>query len=212
MALTTHDGTKLGQNVISDVNANIAVQAGPTRQLSPEAALLFNKSLVARPLMAPEVSSIRIKNTEYRYRWVALKAQNGQFYNMRRSQGFVNATSDDVEVLGGDATSTPGAITAGDLILMKIRADLYDGAILHNMQKAGVLSRTRGMHIEGASSDVFSDDKPARVSVANEPFARSGKAQPFIPDNPDAIVDNSISSGRADKARTAVESLRESAK
>lgn len=212
MAITTRDGTKLGQNVISDVNANVAVSAGPARQLSPEAALLFNKSLVARPLMAPEVSSIRIKNTEYRYRWVALKAQNGQFYNMRRSQGFVNATTDDVEVLGGDATATSGALTAGDLILMKIRADLYDGAILHNMQKAGALSRARGMHMEGISPDVFSDDKPSRVSVAQEPFARTGKAQPFIPDNPDAFVDNSISSGRAEKTRQVVDGLREGAK
>lgn len=209
MTLTTNNSTKMGQNIVTDVNAPVEVTNTPARVISPEAALLFNKSVVARPLMAPEVCSIRVKNTEYRYRWVNKMAQGGRYYMQRKAQGFVNATTDDVEILSGDVTSTSGEITAFDLVLMKIRADLYDGAIKHNMERAAVMTRTRGVYYEGASSDVNSDAKPQRVSVANEAFTKSGKATPFIPDNPDAIVEDSIKSGRVNNTRKTMEELRE---
>lgn len=208
MALTNNDASKLAQNIVTDVNANVSSPSAPERILSREAAILFNKSIVARPLMVPEVCSIRVKNTEYAYRWVNRSASNGQFYMMRKAQGFANATVDDVELLGGDAIANKGEITAGDLILMKIRADLYDAALKFNLEKALLYSRARGMYMEGASSDVMSDATPKRVSVANEPFSKSGLAQPFIPDNPDALVEDSIKSGRAEEARKAVEGLR----
>lgn len=212
MALTTHDSEKIAATVSTnqptDVNADIAAPAQKSRTLSREAAILFDKSVVARPLMVPEVCSIRVKNNEYRYRWVNKVGRNGAMYTQRRAQGFINATSDDVEVLGGDAVANEGEITAGDLILMKIRADLYDGAIKANMQKAQALTAARGMWLEGASSDVNSDSTPRRASVAAQPFNRSGKAKVFIPENPDAIVEDSIASGRVDAARQAVEDLR----
>lgn len=209
MPLTTQDGSNLSANVVpTDVNGNIAVPERQARQVSPEAAILFNKTIVARPLMVPEVCSLRIKNTEYRYRWVNRDGQHGRIYMQRRAQGFTNATSEDVDVLGGDATSTTGEIRAGDLILMKIRADLYDAAIKYNMETALRLQRTRGMYMDGASGDVFSDGKAVRQSVANEPFTKTGKATPFIPDNPDALVEDSIRAGRSELARQAVEELR----
>jgi hypothetical protein len=208
MALTNNDASKLAQNIVTDVNANVSTPSAPERVLSREAAILFNKSIVARPLMVPEVCSIRVKNTEYAYRWVNRSSSNGQFYMMRKAQGFVNATTDDVELLGGDAVANKGEITAGDLILMKIRADLYDAALKFNLEKAMAYSRARGVYMEGGSSDVNSDSTPKRVSVANEPFSKTGLAQPFIPDNPDAIVEDSIKSGRAEEARKAVEGLR----
>lgn len=197
MPLTTQDSQRLTANPITDVNANVAVEG---RKLSSEAALLFNKSIIARPLMTPEVCSIHVKNTEYRYRWVNRSSSNGQMLAKRRAQGFVNATKDDVDLLSGDATNQDGEITSGDLILMKIRADLYDAAIKYNMVKALTLANMRGVSMEGASTDVMDDDKPRRVSVANEPFVRNGAVKPFIPDNPDSIVEDSISSGRAAKA------------
>lgn len=209
MALTTSNSSKLNQNIVTDVNAPVELATGPSRTISPEAAILFNKSIVARPLMAPEVCSIRVKNTEYRYRWVNKMAQGGRYYMQRKAQGFVNATTDDVEILSGDVSSSSGEITAFDLVLMKIRADLYDGAIKHNMEKAAVMTRARGVYYEGASPDVNSDAKPQRVSVAQEAFSKSGKATPFIPDNPDAIVDDSIKSGRLAQTRKTVEELRE---
>lgn len=212
MALTNNDASKLAQNIVTDVNANVSSPSAPERVLSREAAILFNKSIVARPLMTPEVCSIRVKNTEYAYRWVNRSSRNGQFYMQRRAQGFINATADDVEILGGDAVADGGEITAGDLILMKIRQDLYDAAIKNNMEKAMVLSRARGMYLEGASHDVMSDNVAKRVSVAQEPFSKTGLAQPFIPGDPDAIVEDSIKSGRVEEARKAVEGLRKQQK
>ena len=207
--LTTQDGTKLGQNVVTDVNGNVPLPPGPARTISSDMAILLNKSIVARPLMVPEVCSIRVKNTEYRYRWVNRDGQGGRIYTQRKTQGFINATNEDVEIMGGDASSKDGEIRAGDLILMKIRADLYDAAMKWNMQKADTMARTRGVMLEGASSDVFSDDKPRRVSVSEEPFAKKGLAKPFIPENAEAIIDESIKSGRVNETRAVVDGLRQ---
>lgn len=208
--LTTDNGTKLGQEIVTDVNANVALPPGPARKISHEAALLFDKSIVARPLMVPEVCSIKVKNSEYRYRWVNRDGQGGRVYMQRKAQGFLNATLEDVELLGGDAQSKDGEIRAGDLVLMKIRADIYDSAMKYNMQKALTLSRMRGVHLEGASSNVFDDGKPQRVSVADEPFSRSGKAAAFIPSSAEAeaMINDSIKAGRNEEARQAVDAIR----
>lgn len=164
--------------------------------------------------MVPEVCSIRIKNTEYRYRWVNRDGQGGRIYTQRRAQGFTNATNSDVEILGGDATTKDGEIRAGDLILMKIQANLYDAAMKWNMEKALSLSRMRGVSLEGASSDPMVDDKPRRVSVSDEPFSRSGKAATFIPSSREveALLNDSTKSGRAEETRQVVDSLRKEAK
>ena len=209
--ITTADATKLGVTVVTDANANVPLPPPPSRYISPDAAILFNKSIIARPLGIPQVCEVKIKNTEYRYRWVNRDGQGGRIYMQRRAQGFTNATNDDVEVLGGDAECRDGEIRAGDLILMKIQADKYDAAMKYNMVKARSQANMRGISLEGASSDVMADDKPHRVSVANEPFARSGKATPFIPENPDALINDSINSGRVNAARTAVEDFRKEA-
>ncbi len=211
--LTTHDGTKLGQSVVTDVNAPVALPASEPRKISREAALLFDKSIVARPLMVPEVCSLRVKNSEYQYRWVNRDGQGGRMYTQRRAQGFINATTEDVEILGGDAQSKDGEIRAGDLVLMKIRGDLYDAAIKWNMQKAVTQANMRGVHLEGASSDIHDDSKPQRVSVADEPFNRNGKAVAFIPSSAEAeaMISDSIKAGRADEARKAMESVRNKA-
>ena len=201
MALTTNDAAKIEQNVVTDIKPTSDPSLERARRISPDAAILFDKSIVARPLMVPEVCSIHIKNTEYQYRWVNRGSQSGRYYMQRRAQGFTNATLADIDVLGGDVVGTNGEVTAGDLILMKIRRDIYDGAMKYNMQKAAQLTAARGMYMEGASGDVMSDSVAKRVSVANEPYARSGLAQPFIPDNPDALVQDSISAGRAEVTR-----------
>lgn len=209
--LTTEISRSISENVVTDVNANLPAPDAPRhRTLSPEAALLLNKSIVARPLMVPEVCSIRVKNTEYRYRWVNKAGRNGAMYMQRRAQGFVNATTDDVEVLGGDATSTNSAIEAGDVILMKIRADLYDGAMKWNMQKAAALQRTRGMYLKGASSDIYDDGKAAPVTVAQE--NTHGKASAFIPVNADELMDRSAKLGGAELAREQTNEIREKIK
>lgn len=210
--LTTQDGTKLGQTVVTDLatdpNANLEVPSGSSRKVSPEAAILFNKSIIAKPLMVPEVCSVHIKNSEFRYRWVNRDGLGGRIYMQRRAQGFLNATKNDVDVLGGDVQDKDGEIRAGDLILMKIRADLYDAAIKSNMVKANVLGNARGMYMEGASSDVNSNESASRKTISAEPGARTKMATPFIPDNADRLIEDSIKSGRAEETRATLDEMR----
>src|SRR5580704_887014 len=191
MAISTLDGTKLGQTVVTDVNANVPAPPAKAQVLSREAALLYNKAVVARPLMTPEVCSIKVKNLEYQYRWANRDALGGRIYTQRRAQGFLNATNNDVEVLGGDVSDKDGEIRAGDLILMKIRTDLYDGAMKHNMLKALQLQNARGMWTEGGSSDVHSDETPKAKTVA------AAGAPSFIPKaaEAEALINDSIHSG-----------------
>jgi hypothetical protein len=212
LTLTTQDGTKLGQNVVADANANVAIDAPAPRTISPDAAILFDKSIVARPLGVPQVCEIRIKNLEYRYRWVNRDGLGGRIYTQRRAQGFMNATPDDVEVMSADSEAKDGEIRAGDVVLMKIRKDLYDGAMKANMVKAQVLSRARGLYQEGGSSDVNSNEVANRKTISADPGARTGQAPAFIPENVDRMIDDSIKSGRAEETRAAVDELRTSAK
>jgi hypothetical protein len=206
--LTTATTSGIRDNVVTDLNANVPLPDAPKpRVISREAALLFNKSVVAKPLMVPEVSSIRVKNTEYMYRWVFL-GERGQMYTKRKAQGFTNATIEDVEVLGGDCTSDKGEIRAGDLILMKIRGDLYDAAIKYNMERALLMQRARGMYLKGdTSQNVMSDGQASGASIGQENFR--GKASNFIPDNPDALLSSSALNGGLEAAREQETQIRE---
>lgn len=208
--LTTKGVQDVKENVVTDINANVPLPgASAPRMVSPEAALLFNRSIVAKPLMVPEVCSIHIKNSEYRYRWVNAASQNGRVYMQRKAQGFINATTDDVAVLGGDAVADKGEIRAGDVVLMKIRADLYDAAIKWNMEKSMTLQRARGMYLKGANPDVMSDAAVSRVSVNQEAFNRTGKATNFIPDNPDSLMEGSAMTGGLQAAREQTKQIRD---
>lgn len=211
--LTTTGAQEIRDHVVTDINANVTLPEGHGKVLSREAALLFNKSIVARPLMVPEVCSVHIKNTEYMYRWVNNGSMKGQMYMKRRFQGFVDATPEDVDVIGGDVQTDGGKITAGDLVLMKIRGDLYDGAIKSNMEQALRLQRTRGMYLKGASMDVNSDETATRHTVNTDiPEKGRAKAQAFIPDDPDALVASSVLRGDDVVAREQTEQIREKIK
>jgi hypothetical protein len=202
--LTTKTASDITANA-TDVNGNVAAaSSGRQRMISPEAAILFDKAIIARPLNTPEVCNIHVKNTEYYYRWVNARASGGQVYMQRKALGFINATSDDVDVLVGDAVATEGEVRSGDLILMKMQFQRWASHIKANMQRAEVLGNARGLFNKtDVSTDVFSDEKPVRASVSQEPFARN-LAKPFIPTNPDALVDGA----NVANARAAVNEIR----
>jgi hypothetical protein len=179
----------------------------PPRKISQEAAILLDKSVIARPLSAPEVASIRVKNTEYYYRWVNRMHANGRVYMERKAMGFTNATTDDVDVLVGDTVANEKELRSGDLILMKIPFGLWASHIKRNMQTAEVLQRMRGVHTkeEELSGSVFDEGGRAKhESVANE---LKGKVTNFIPDNPDALIDGQ-SSEDTQKAKDLVAEMR----
>lgn len=188
MALTSHDASKLSQKVVTDLTPNVEVPSEP-RKISHEAAILFNDAIVARPLMVPEVAEMRVKNTEYRYRWV-FTGSGGRMYSQRVSQGFTNATKSDVDVLCADVATKDGEIKSGDTILMKLRADLYDGQIKSNMLDA---MNKVSKQIKPQPGEITS----AKVSSYTPPEAQTK-----------AIIKESIASGRAEETRKVVDELR----
>src|SRR5436309_497432 len=137
MALTTETQTQITDHTYLQ---------SKNRKITAEAAILLDKSIVARPLSAPEVASIHVKNVEYYYRWVNRLHSNGRVYMERKAMGFVNATTDDVDVLVGDTVSSDQEIRCGDVVLMKIPFDQWASHVKRNMQTAEVLQRMRGVH------------------------------------------------------------------
>jgi hypothetical protein len=214
--LTTESAQQIRDNVVTDANANVTVSHGEaTRKLSPEAAILFDKSIIARPLMIPEVGSIHIKHTEYSYRWVACHGEHGgRIYQQRKSMGYTNASPEDADVLNGETIVEKGEIRNGDLILMKIPWERYAAHMKSNMQQAIQAQRMRGVYMrskdkdEAPSSDVFSNDQPSRVSVSSEPGLRNADVTPFIPDNPETFFDKSEKSPNAARVRADMDARR----
>jgi len=202
MALTTGSAQK-----ITD-----ATQSTGPRKRTVEADILFDKTIVARPLNAPEVASIHVKKTEYYYRWVNRLHGHGQVMMQRKAMGFVNATTDDVDVLVGDTVSNENEIFCNDLILMKIPFHLWAGHVKRNMETAETLQRTRGVYNkeEELSQDVFAEggrglsERGALGTVSKD---IKGKINAFIPDNPDAIMDGQAEDLNA-KAREQVAEIR----
>lgn len=216
MALTNESASNIRDNVVlpTDVNANVEITRRPKpRQLSPEAVILFDSAIEAKPLVTPEVASIHVKNRAYYYRWVNCLSNNGQVYSQRKNMGFVNATSEDVDILCGDTTGNDKEIRAGDLILMKLPYERWAAHVKFNMLKAQQLANARGVYLRGETSDsapsmdVFSDEKVIRASVKTEPFAR-GKVEAFIPENVEELFEKSESSKNAERIRKQSEEMR----
>ena len=176
-------------------------------KLSPEAQILFDKSLVAKSLVIPEVASIRIKNTEYYYRWVNRAHGNGSRYMQHKAMGFSNATTEDVEVLVGDIVANDGEIRSHDVVLMKIEFGLWAAHVKRNMLVSETLQRMRGVHTrdEELNSDVFAEGgRPATMTVNND---LGNLAKSFIPNDPDAII-NGQSEAQLEKAREITAAIR----
>lgn len=182
--------------------------SGRPRNISPEAAILFDKSLVAKSLNIPEVASIHVKNTENYYRWVNRLHGNGSRYMQHRAMGFVNATLDDVDVLVADnIVCEKNEITSHDVILMKIEYGRWASHVKRNMQVSEILQRMRGVHTrdEELNQDVFAEGgRPATMSV-NQDLGKLAKS--FIPENPEAII-NGQSQEAVDKVKEQTAELR----
>jgi hypothetical protein len=179
-------------------------------RMTQEAAILMDKAIVARPLSAPEVASIHVKNTEYYYRWVNRLHSNGRVYMERKAMGFTNATTEDVEVLVGDTVSNESEIRCGDVILMKIPFREWAGHVKRSMETAQVLQRMRGVHTkeEDLSGDIFAEGgKASHTSVASD--LNNSKVRPFIPENPDAYLDGQKAEDVA-RAKETVADIRKS--
>lgn len=205
MALTTESAQKITDTTIAQ---------GKGRSRTIEADILFDKSIVAKPLNVPEVASIHVKNVEYYYRWVNRLHGHGEVYMQRKAMGFTNATNEDVDVLvGDDIVSTESELRSGDVILMKIPFAKWAAHVKRNMVTAEQLQRARGVYNreEELSSDVFSDGNQRVATQGNLESVKQtvrGKVTPFLPENPDAILDASEPTA----AREQIQEIREGIK
>lgn len=116
----------------------LPVQDIPTAQLPVHDTL----TIVARPLNDPDFASLRPKNPMHKLYWANRGHQNGFRVNYRVAQGFRLARKEDVANLplnedGSCSMVDPsGQITNGDLVLMIIGRNAYEGALLHNHNTA----------------------------------------------------------------------------
>ena len=186
MALTTQTASDIRDRVVSEFNPK-----QDNLRVSEEAAILLDKSVVARPLMVPEVASIHVKRPEFYYRWVNRLSQGGRVYMERKALGFVNATSDDVDVLVGDVTSSDTEIRCGDVILMRMPYQRWAEHVKSNMKQSIGLQRR------------FKNEEPPSETAAAAP----NRVRTYAPPNPDAIVDAQTKDAAA-KARKIVADIR----
>jgi len=93
-----------------------------------------DEEIIARPLSNPDFTRLTKKNKNVEFRWVNRAAAAGQRYRQALAQGYVNATSADVDV--PTVAFENGAFINGDLILMKIDRKVYLGAIKFNEEEA----------------------------------------------------------------------------
>lgn len=100
--------------------------------------------ITARPLQMPDFINIKPKNSALSLRFVNRVAGNGQRYDQMKYAGFVPVTPDEVYMPGANGQQMPidksliedGKVIFGDLIVMKIAKNLYEGALKYNWQRS----------------------------------------------------------------------------
>lgn len=180
MTLTNQMGMNATESVRTDIRpgANVTLPNGVV--LSEDAQILLDKSIAAVPLGVPAAEQLEIKNQAFRYRWVNRSGAGGSLYAKRKTQGFVLASTADVNPLSVDITNDSGEIRMGDLVLMKIPVQRHQQAMKAAMTKALFLQRDKkyltNSQGDTPSSNVRSDDVAVGHSVAeSEARASEGK-------------------------------------
>lgn len=170
MTLTNQTGMTATETIHQDIRpGNRTLPNGQV--LSEDAQILLDKSIIAKPLGIPAQEEIRIKNHNFRYRWVNRLGQGGSWYMRMKMAGWTHASLDDVDPMSVELTEDSGEIRMFDTILMKIPIQKYQSAMKHNMQKALILQRDKkyltGQGDRLPSTDVMSDEAVTTHSVAS---------------------------------------------
>ena len=152
---------------------NIRLPSGQI--LSPEAQIMFDKSIVARSLGAPASEEIHIKNLAFHYFWGNREGGGGARYAKLKTMGYVNATLEDVEPMAVEVEkSNPNEIRYGDLVLMKIPMQRWMMAEKAKMELAISKQRGKKFFKKPPSTDVTSDETPEMETLQDQ-SAGAGK-------------------------------------
>jgi hypothetical protein len=192
MTMTNQDGQRATENPVT----NVAIQEGQFdfrksiaegknvrlpdgRTLSPEAQIMFDKSIIAKNLGAPATSEIIVKNLSFHYYWGNFSYRNGARYGQLKSMGFTNATEDDVDAKSPEVNVNGKEIRCGDLILMKIPLDRWMGHVKALMNRSWNLQHRRGFlqTKDGGmpSTDVNANETVSAVNVEGTVSSEGGK-------------------------------------
>ena len=147
---------------------------------------LMDPNIVAKPLSNPGdgFGSLRPKNPDVVFRGILRELQNNlgvspyMRFEQAKAQGFVVATKEDVDPstpIPPSCITADGKIINGDLILMKISAAAYRGALKYKDQQA-INSVKRSQSVEGARKEI---NRVAQET--NMPSKLSRKLDPFNP-------------------------------
>jgi hypothetical protein len=159
---------------------NVRLPSGQV--LSPEAQIMFSKSIVARKLGAPAGEEIIIKNLTYHYFWGNRTGAGGSRYAKLKSMGYTNATLDDCEPKAVEVSKDQGEIRWGDLILMKIDLGRWMAHEKGKMEHALALQRrTRSYYAQQPNPDVNSDEAPSMTEAQNQQAGDGKYLQHFQP-------------------------------
>lgn len=115
----------------------------------PQPPVVVDDEIIAKPLVDPDFTNVKPKNPNIRFRWVnrihGNEGRGGRFEQAKAS-GFERAIPADCATAVSGHMIKDGCIIYGDLILMKIDAKAYDGALKFNEQsaRARIASATLG--------------------------------------------------------------------
>jgi hypothetical protein len=122
--------------------------------------------------------------------WSNRGYQNGYRTNYRTAQGFRLARKEDAYLAGPGGTQTPvpdsmidptGAIVNGDLVLMIIGKNAYQGALLNNhnkaVRRANKFGQVHQNWKEGPNGELIPVDAPTDVVQATLGEVRASPAQ-----------------------------------
>lgn len=103
---------------------------------------ILTDAVVAKDLTIPTYLDLKPVDPIYVFRWVNRKydGDGGNRYEQMRSIGFMNAEIEDVDgKIDPKVTQDSGGIVCGDVILMKIRKDIYYSYLKANIIKSNKL-------------------------------------------------------------------------
>lgn len=153
----------------------------------------------AVPLADPDFSNLLPRNGMHQLYWANRTYQNGFRTNYRMAQGFRLARKEDAYLGGPGGARTPvpesmidptGAIVNGDLVLVIIGKNAYQGALLNNhnkaIRRANKFGQVHQNWKEGPGGELVPVDGPTDVvqatlgEVRASPSQRS-KVSSFVP-------------------------------
>lgn len=158
---------------------NLAAQQPPTPP-RPVVAPELDDAIKAIPLVAPDFTNPKPKNSNVALRWIEFKARDGFRFHQALSQGYVVATANDLmqpDKLAVYNREMGTKFINGDVILMKIDRARYLGALKHRHQQSDRLT---------AQGAVQAASRAAGSTELSPAAMRSGKMEVFTPGADDA--------------------------